>query len=121
MVWRQRVCTRPDTKWRIDRRQVKWLSNLQFNLLNQVAKMLRKTSSSFILYSTCSLLPLENEFVITRFLKNNVKFELKPQTPFLGTPSPTLPLGQRLFPHINATEGFTIFKLGLKDSIQKTP
>ncbi len=106
--------SRPDAKWRIDRHQVRWLKNLQYRLLANVSKMLQKKSSSFIVYSTCSLLAMENEDVIEKFLINNPEFELKQQDPFIGSPSIRFPLGQRLFPHINATEGFSIFKLGYK-------
>ena len=34
--------SRPDAKWRVDRHQVKWLRNLQFTLLNNVSKILKK-------------------------------------------------------------------------------
>ncbi|PWI49578.1 hypothetical protein CEE45_00160 [Candidatus Heimdallarchaeota archaeon B3_Heim] len=107
--------SRPDAKWRIDRHQVKWLSNLQYSLLNNVSKMLTKNQSSYLIYSTCSLLPMENEDVIEQFLTTNPDFELKSQNLYIGTPSPKFPLAQRLFPHINETEGFSIFKIGYKE------
>ncbi|MHA2304536.1 MAG: RsmB/NOP family class I SAM-dependent RNA methyltransferase [Candidatus Hodarchaeales archaeon] len=108
--------SRPDSKWRIDRHHAKWLSNLQFSLLESASTMLKNSSESALIYSTCSLLPLENEEVIQRFLNNHPKFELRPQKIFIGTPSPQFPLAQRLFPHKNHTEGFTIFKLGIKEN-----
>ncbi len=107
--------SRPDSKWRIDRHQVKWLHKLQLTLLKNVSIMLRENSSSFLIYSTCSLLPMENEDVIEKFLKQNPKFELKDQEIFIGTPSPKFPNAQRLFPHVNETEGFSIFKIGFKE------
>ncbi len=106
--------SRPDSKWRVDRHHTKWLGNLQYTLLENVAKLLKKSSSATLVYSTCSLLPHENEHVISKFLEKNDSFSLKPQFPFIGEPSPTFPLGQRLFPHINETEGFSIFKIGWK-------
>jgi 16S rRNA (cytosine967-C5)-methyltransferase len=106
--------SRPDAKWRIDRHQVKWLSKLQLSLLKNVSKMLTYSTSSYIIYSTCSLLPMENEDVIEEFLETRPDFELKEQNIYIGSPSPIFPLGQRLFPHINFTEGFSIFKLGYK-------
>ncbi|MHA1994307.1 MAG: RsmB/NOP family class I SAM-dependent RNA methyltransferase [Candidatus Hodarchaeales archaeon] len=107
--------SRPDAKWRIDRHQVKWLRKLQFALLQNVSTMLTKNQSSYIIYSTCSLLPMENEDVIEQFLITSPQFELKEQKLYIGTPSPKFPLAQRLFPHINETEGFSIFKIGYKD------
>lgn len=107
--------SRPDSKWRIDRHQVKWLSNLQYSLLNNVATLLKKNPESSLVYSTCSLLPLENEAVIDKFLKNNSNFKLQPQKMTIGVSSPQFPLAQRLFPHLNQTEGFTIFKIGYKN------
>jgi 16S rRNA (cytosine967-C5)-methyltransferase len=77
---------------------------------------LKESKDSALIYSTCSLLPLENEDVIEKFLVSNPKFELKPQKYFIGTSSPRFSLGQRLFPHINETDGFSIFKLGYKES-----
>jgi len=104
--------SRPDTKWRIDRHRVKWIGKLQLTLLKNVSTMLKKSKDSAIIYSTCSILPLENEDVIEKFLGKFPEFELKQQKYFIGTPSPKFPLGQRLFPHINQTDGFSIFKLG---------
>ena len=108
--------SRPDTKWRIDRHHVKWIHRLQLTLLKNTSTLLKESKDSALIYSTCSLLPMENEDVIEKFLVSNPEFELKPQKYFIGTPSPRFSLGQRLFPHINQTDGFSIFKLGYKES-----
>ncbi|MHA2166000.1 MAG: RsmB/NOP family class I SAM-dependent RNA methyltransferase [Candidatus Hodarchaeales archaeon] len=108
--------SRPDTKWRIDRHHVKWIHRLQLTLLKNTSTFLKESKDSALIYSTCSLLPMENEDVIEKFLFSNPEFELKPQKYFIGTPSPRFSLGQRLFPHINQTDGFSIFKLGYKES-----
>ncbi|MHA1227830.1 MAG: RsmB/NOP family class I SAM-dependent RNA methyltransferase, partial [Candidatus Hodarchaeales archaeon] len=70
--------SRPDSKWRVDRHQTKWLSNLQLTLLSNAATLLKEDSNAYIVYVTCSLHPLENEYVIERFLENHQNFELKP-------------------------------------------
>ena len=54
--------------------------------------------------------------VVQAINERHPEFELKPQKYFIGTPSPRFSLGQRLFPHINQTDGFSIFKLGYKES-----
>ncbi len=106
--------SRPDAKWRVDRHQTKWLSKLQYSLLSNASTMLKDNSSASLIYATCSLHPIENELVVKEFLKNHPNFVLQPQKIFIGTPCPEFPLAQRLFPHLNQTEGFTIFKIGRK-------
>ncbi|UCG90522.1 MAG: RsmB/NOP family class I SAM-dependent RNA methyltransferase [Candidatus Heimdallarchaeota archaeon] len=108
--------SRPDAKWRVDRHQTKWLSQLQYSLLSNASTVLRKTPTSSLVYATCSLHPIENESVVNQFLENHPNFVLHPQKIFIGTPSPEFPLAQRLFPHLNQTEGFSIFKLGWKSN-----
>jgi 16S rRNA (cytosine967-C5)-methyltransferase len=107
--------SRPDAKWRVNRHQVKWLSKLQLALLSQASTLLKKNATSRLVYATCSLLPIENEEVIRQFMDEHPDFALKPQTPFIGSPISDFPLAQRLFPHKTQTEGFSIFKLGLRD------
>ncbi|UCG03607.1 MAG: RsmB/NOP family class I SAM-dependent RNA methyltransferase [Candidatus Heimdallarchaeota archaeon] len=104
--------SRPDAKWRVDRHQTKWLSNLQYSLLSNISIKLKNSPSASLVYATCSLHPIENESVIQRFLRDHPEFYLQKQKIFIGTPSPEFPLAQRLFPHLNQTEGFSIFKLG---------
>lgn len=104
--------SRPDAKWRVDRHQTKWLGNLQYSLLSNASIKLKNSPSASLVYATCSLHPIENESVIQQFLANHPEFFLQQQKIFIGTPSPKFPLAQRLFPHLNQTEGFSIFKLG---------
>jgi 16S rRNA (cytosine(967)-C(5))-methyltransferase len=108
--------SRPDAKWRVDRHQVKWLSKLQYTLLLNASTMLINSRNASLVYSTCSLHPLENEEVIKKFLSRNPNFELQQQKIVIGNPSPEFTLAQRLFPHLNQTDGFSIFKLGWKSN-----
>lgn len=108
--------SRPDAKWRVDRHQTKWLGNLQYSLLSNASDMLKNSPNASLVYATCSLHPIENESVVSQFLSNHPNFMLQPQKIFIGTPSPEIPLAQRLFPHLNQTEGFSIFKLGWKSN-----
>ena len=85
-----------------------------YKLLQNASTGLKKNEKASIIYSTCSLHPLENEHVIKRFLLNNPHFELKPQKIVLGIPSPISPYAQRLLPHLTQTQGFSIFKIGWK-------
>ena len=59
-------------KWRIKNSLIKQYSQLQFEIISQVSKYLKK--DGLLLYSTCSLLPEENEEIISKFLKENHNF-----------------------------------------------
>ncbi|MHA2032762.1 MAG: hypothetical protein ACW99Q_25610, partial [Candidatus Kariarchaeaceae archaeon] len=89
---------------------IKWLCQIQWSLLERVASLVRP--NGILVYSTCSLTLEENEMIIERFLKLNTDFRLTEATPFLGIHGfRGLNLCQRLFPHINNTDGFFIAKL----------
>ncbi|NLJ88228.1 MAG: NOL1/NOP2/sun family putative RNA methylase [Epulopiscium sp.] len=66
----------PETikSWRKDR--VKFFCDLQRNILNYAAKMLKP--GGHILYSTCTFSPEENEGTIEEFLSKNNDFEIIP-------------------------------------------
>ncbi len=75
------VAKRPEVKERVNKKVLARLSNLQFNLLSNAARFLRIGGS--IVYSTCSILPRENEEVIERFLKIRNNFVLEPAKDFI--------------------------------------
>jgi len=102
--------SRPSRKWSVNRRLIKWLNQIQWSLLERAASLVR--SKGILVYSTCSLTLEENEMIIERFLKLNPDFRLTKATPFLGILGfRGLNLCQRLFPHVNDTDGFFIAKL----------
>jgi 16S rRNA (cytosine967-C5)-methyltransferase len=70
-VMRRRV----DLRWRIKPDEIERLAQTQKMLLEQAAPQL-KTGGTLV-YSTCSLEPEENEFVIQDFVKNHPEFELE--------------------------------------------
>ncbi|MEW6202247.1 MAG: 16S rRNA (cytosine(967)-C(5))-methyltransferase RsmB [bacterium] len=74
---------RPEIKLRFRPEQITRLADLQYELLCAAADYL--LPSGTLLYSTCSLLPEENEHVIHRFLKEHLNFHAqklvwRPQT-----------------------------------------
>ncbi len=103
--------SRPESKWKLDRSQVRALSRRQLRILTNTSKIVR--NGGVLLYATCSVLPIENEEVVQKFLdsKEGSKWGLIDADPFLGDRSPVLPQGQRLYPHKHNTEGFSIFKM----------
>ncbi|MFX1513488.1 MAG: transcription antitermination factor NusB [Promethearchaeota archaeon] len=103
--------SRPESKWKLDRWQVRSLSRLQLRILSNASTVVKE--GGILLYATCSVLPIENEEVIQKFLESEDgnNWELLDAEPFLGDRSSIIPQGQRLFPHKHNTEGFSIFKM----------
>ena len=60
---------RPDARWQKKPEDIKSLSELQVNILKKSAEQLKP--GGILVYSTCSIEPEENEFLINNFLKEN--------------------------------------------------
>jgi 16S rRNA (cytosine967-C5)-methyltransferase len=72
----------PDAKWKLSESFINQVKTLQAELLEQYSKMLKK--EGILVYSTCSILPSENENQVKHFLENNPgKFELIAQQSIL--------------------------------------
>ncbi len=103
---------RPEVKWRIQRHNLKYMANQQLKMLTNLSRYLK--TGGRLTYVTCSIHPIENEFVILNFLKEHKEFKLVDFPLWLGIPSPIKEIGkkgQRLYPHISESEGFSIFVL----------
>ena len=74
------IAKRPEVKDRVNKKVVARLAKLQYDLLTNAATLL-KTGGSLI-YSTCSILPDENEDVIAQFLKDHPNFSVEPAKKF---------------------------------------
>jgi 16S rRNA (cytosine967-C5)-methyltransferase len=75
------IAKRPEVKDRVNKKVVTRLVKLQFDLLVNAASFLRVGGS--LIYSTCSILPDENEEVIALFLKDNPNFAIEPAKKFI--------------------------------------
>ena len=94
------------------------MSSIQRQLLFEAIKYLK--TDGILVYSTCSIAPEENEFVINDALER-FPIELKEIKISIGSPGfvnifekelhPTLKNSIRLFPHKDQMEGFFICKL----------
>lgn len=97
---------RHDIALRIEKKDIDSLSKLQYELLSNCSKYVKK--NSILLYSTCTFIKEENEDIVEKFLANNKNFKLFPidkfntindfshiETPFL-----------KLLPNVNSSEGF---------------
>lgn len=65
---------KPDIKWKRKYEDIKEITNIQKQILQNCSKYLKKGGS--IVYSTCSILKDENENIINQFLKDNKNFEI---------------------------------------------
>ena len=63
----------PDTKWKLKPEELDRLINIQQEILKQYSVML--TTGGILVYATCSILSIENEKQIARFLSLNPGFE----------------------------------------------
>jgi 16S rRNA (cytosine967-C5)-methyltransferase len=59
---------RPDIRWKRTPEDVRALSQLQYELLLSAAKLVRP--GGLIVYSTCTIMPEENELVVQRVLES---------------------------------------------------
>jgi 16S rRNA (cytosine967-C5)-methyltransferase len=89
----------PDAKWKLSGEYIEKVKTLQQQILNDYAAIVKK--GGLMVYSTCSILPSENELQVQQFLKNNHdKFELIEEK------------------HIWPSEGFDGFYMALIKRIQ---
>jgi 16S rRNA (cytosine967-C5)-methyltransferase len=63
----------PDIRWRRKDRDLERSAQLQLEILEAAARCLRKAGR--LIYSTCTLGPVENEQVVGRFLERNHEFD----------------------------------------------
>ncbi|MDO5715125.1 MAG: 16S rRNA (cytosine(967)-C(5))-methyltransferase RsmB [Tissierellia bacterium] len=91
---------KPDIKWNRSLESLKELSHIQYQLLTRGASYVK--IGGRLIYSTCSISELENEKILEAFLKNHPHYTLE-----------RIQGNQilKLFPHIDGTDGFSIFSL----------
>jgi len=64
---------RPEARWRLEPDEPERLSGLQWKLLEQAAE--RLGPGGRLVYSTCSIEPIENEELVAKFLEKHSEFE----------------------------------------------
>ncbi len=74
------IAKRPEVKERVNSKVIKRLAKLQYDLISNASKFLRVGGS--LIYSTCSILPQENEEVVALFLENHPNFTVEPVKDF---------------------------------------
>ena len=96
----------PDIRWNKTLKQVHALSEIQYNLLKNAAKHIKP--DGVLVYSTCSIEPIENEEVVQRFLKNFPMWAVENAKDFLPDVPPSVITPQgfvQTFPHEHGIDG----------------
>jgi 16S rRNA (cytosine967-C5)-methyltransferase len=103
----------PDIKLHRQAHDIKQLSQLQLHMLNALWPTLNP--GGLLLYSTCSIIPEENEKVIALFCQSEQTAQHQPIDAAWGIPRP---FGRQLFPQENGHDGF-YYALLVKKSLNK--
>lgn len=99
------VAKKPEIRYK-DIKSAATLPDIQYDILCNAARYLKK--GGVMVYSTCTILPEENEKNIARFLASHEEFEAVPFK--VGELSAECGM-ITLFPHVHGTDGFFICKL----------
>jgi len=105
---------KPDIKWRKLEDEIGRLPELQYQLLEEAASLLKP--GGVLVYSTCTVEQAENESVVKRFLTEHVEFvpdaEVSRLVPAALVPNVHPELGAiRILPHHFGSDGFFIARL----------
>lgn len=111
------IRNKPEIKYNKELADIKRLSDIQLAILTEVAPLLKQTG--LLVYSTCTVEPIENEEVIRKFLKKHDMFKVDSlffkQLPVQLQQSPGIsPYGLQLFPQTYNTDGFFLTRLKYK-------
>lgn len=104
------LASRPDARWRKTPEQVERLAVVQAAILRAGARALKP--GGVLVYSTCTISPVENERVVQGFLDAHPDFgpdDLRSDLPVWQ--HPTVPSFVQTLPHRDGTEGFFIARL----------
>ena len=96
----------PDIRWNKTLEQVHALSEIQYSLLRNTAQHIKP--GGILVYSTCSIEPIENEGVVERFLTDNPMWTIENAQQFLPEVPPSIitPQGfMQTFPHEHGVDG----------------
>jgi 16S rRNA (cytosine967-C5)-methyltransferase len=104
------LASRPDARWRKQPHDVDELAELQRQILERGAEVLRP--GGVMVYSTCTISPRENERQIEAFLGRHADFQLDDMPSDLPVwDHPTVPRVRQTLPHRDGTDGFFIARL----------
>ena len=102
---------KPDVKYRVTEEGVQALCRTQKDILDAIAPMVKVGGT--LVYSTCSILPQENEEQIRAFLERHPEYEIQP----MGAELPEKlaahenAFGLQMFAHRDGTDGFYVCRM----------
>jgi 16S rRNA (cytosine967-C5)-methyltransferase len=96
----------PEAKWHRERKDIERLSALQRKLLDRLSTYLKPGGD--LVYSTCTLMPQENEDVVEDFLERHEEFVLQNAAEFLPESARPMVRGNYFLalPHRDGADGF---------------
>ncbi|MGO4787928.1 16S rRNA (cytosine(967)-C(5))-methyltransferase RsmB [Paenibacillus sp. 2KB_20] len=109
---------KPDLKWGKSQEDIHEIAALQLRLLESVSTLLRP--GGLLVYSTCTIEPLENEGVVSAFLEGHSEFDIPKDglgaLSRLGEKSLQRGGGIQILPQHYHSDGFYIARLGRRPS-----
>ncbi|MGV8152747.1 MAG: 16S rRNA (cytosine(967)-C(5))-methyltransferase RsmB [Alkaliphilus sp.] len=101
---------KPDIKYNISKNSIEEIIKTQEKILSNAAKYVKR--GGYLIYSTCTVNPKENELMIKQFLKLNTNYELVDLTEkykkiLFDASKKTI----QLYPNIQDSDGFFIAKM----------
>lgn len=105
---------KPDIKWARETKDLDSITALQRQLIQQVSNTVKP--GGVLVYSTCTILPEENEGVVNTFLEQNKDFEADDITPYLPLELAVHAKGcmLQLYPNRDGIDGFFIARIKRK-------
>jgi len=100
----------PDLKWRFDETELARVNGVQGNVLRAAARLVKPGGR--LVYATCSLLAMENQEVIERFVTEQPEFAVIDASTVLAAQNIVVDAAARfapwfvMLPHLHATDGF---------------
>lgn len=72
------LAKKPDIKWKRTQEDLEGMAAMQRAILQNAARLVAPGGA--LIYSTCTIEPIENEEIVRAFLESNPEFELEPPT-----------------------------------------
>ena len=100
----------PDLKWRFDEGELVRVNQVQANVLRAAGRLVKPGGR--LVYSTCSLLMMENQEVVERFMAEQPQFSLLPSANVLRPQGIEIDHSDRfapwfvMLPHLHGSDGF---------------